>query len=203
MAKRQKGAAVVLPESDSRETETRKTPAAEARERLGITAEQMRRVPRITPLLESAGVGIEQVIEALRWSRDAVAVAFLDKYDSVPRADLQYLSVEQICVAAGVDTRQLFRLAVDRLAYLFLSRVQLQLCGSGTDVLKVTLKNALKAKNWRERKLVLQMIGVLPVPKGWTCPLWLQQAAARRTEAETCKTAWELNRPPALPGKAG
>jgi hypothetical protein len=32
-------------------------------------------------------------------------VSFLHKYDSVPQADLQYLSLEDICVAAGVDTK--------------------------------------------------------------------------------------------------
>ena len=60
----------------------------------------MRGVPRIAPILECVEGGVESAIEALRFSRDDEgALAFLQKYDSVPPADRPYLSIDEICVA--------------------------------------------------------------------------------------------------------
>ena len=149
MAKRRKGAVALLCDSDSRETEAPKTGGEEARARLGITPEQMRGVPCIAPILESIEGGIEQVVEALRWSRDNDAVAFLAKYNSVPQTDLNHLSIDEICVAAGVLPKRLLSLALDRLIYIFLSKAEIQLWSHLPGIIEASVKNALTDRGWR------------------------------------------------------
>lgn len=55
------------------------------------------------------------VIAALRSSEDPDAVLFLDKFDSIRAGDQERLSVEEICVAAGVATKRLLELGVSAL----------------------------------------------------------------------------------------
>jgi hypothetical protein len=183
MAKRQKGVAKAFREQG--EPVTFKTHAEEARERLGITPEQMRGVPRIAPLLEPVEGGIERIVEALRWSEDCTAVAFLNKYDSVPQADLKHLSVEEICVAAGVEPTQLLSLAVDGLMHISLNMAKLQVFSSLPGIMRATIKSALKDKGWRDRRLIFQALGFLPVPSGCTGLLTLQQITNRPARSDS------------------
>lgn len=55
------------------------------------------------------------VIAALRLCDDPDAGKFLDKFDSVSKTDKNYLSIEEICVAAGVVPKRLLELAVSAL----------------------------------------------------------------------------------------
>jgi hypothetical protein len=148
----------------------------------------MHRVPRTAPLLASIDGGLEQVIEALRWSRDGDAVAFLAKYDSVPQTDLKHLSIDEICVAARVDPRQLVSLAVDSLVHIALLNAKVQVFSTLPAMMKAAVKSALSEKGWRDRRLLLQSAGFLPVPSGWTSPFVLQQ-----------KTVSAKARPPEVP----
>ena len=63
-------------------------------------------------------------------------MAFLDKYDSVPPADLAHLSIDEICVAAGVDAKLLLSLALDRLFYIGLNKVRIQVFSSLPGIVK-------------------------------------------------------------------
>jgi hypothetical protein len=134
---------MIFRESDSHETETFKASAEGARERLGITSEQMRIAHRIDPLLEPFEGRIDRIIEALPYLRYSAAVAFLKKYDSVPQTDLKHLSIEEICIAAGVDPRHLLWLAADGLTNRSLSVVKLRVFGSPPAIVNVAVENAL------------------------------------------------------------
>ena len=137
--------------------------AEEARKRLGITSEQMRGVARISPILECVEGGVESVIEALRFSQeDESARAFLQKYDSVPPADLSYLSIDEICVAAGIDPKRLLTLAVDWMVRISVMRAQIEVYGILPGVTKAMIKSALTDKGTRDRRLLFQIAGILP-----------------------------------------
>jgi hypothetical protein len=136
--------------------------AEEARKRLGITAEQMRVVPRVTPLLASVESGVDRIIEALRWSREDDAIAFLQKYDSVPAADLRHLSIEEICVAAGVDPRRMLAQAADALLYISILNAKIQVAVSLPDITHAVIKRASAAGGTRDRRLFFQLAGLLP-----------------------------------------
>ena len=190
--------------------EIAKDPAEDARKRLGITSEQMRGVPRIAPILECVEGGVESVIEALRFSQeDESARAFLQKYDSVPFADLEYLSIDEIVVAAGVDPKRLLTLAVDWMVKISVMKTQIQLYGSLPRVTGALVKNALADKGIRDRRLFFQITGFLPTPHPRGSVAVPPTTRARKTEAQPearpAGSPRVLNQPwlRTLPGKLG
>jgi len=136
--------------------------AEEARKRLGITPEQMRGVARIGPILECVEGGVESVIEALRFTREADVFPFLQRYDSIPPTDLEYLSIDEICVAAKIDPKRLLTLAVDWMVRISVMRAQIEVYGSLPGVTKAMIKSALTDKGTRDRRLLFQIAGILP-----------------------------------------
>jgi len=161
----------------------------------------MRGAARIAPILECVEGGVESAIEALRFSRDdECARAFLQKHDSVPLADLEYLSVDEVCIAAGVDPKRLLTLAVDWLVKTSVMKAQIELYGNLPKVTRAMVKNALTDKGLRDRRLVFLMTGLLPVPKDWSTPFALRKAAAQQIEkrpsGQSCDTE---TAPAALP----
>ena len=181
------------------------TLAEEARARLGITAEQMRGIPKIARIQGCIGGGIERgIIEALRWSREDEALAFLQKYDSIAPADLEHLSIDEICVAAGIDPRRLLSLAVDGMMALSVLKTMAKLVVSLPDVADATIKNALKAKGYRDRRMILEITGVVPSARPRTGLVVLGNPLCKDEAAVRIPSLGEvLNRPPALPGKVG
>jgi hypothetical protein len=185
-------------------------PAEEARKRLGITSEQMRGVARITPILESAGCAIESAVEALRFSQeDETARAFLQKYDSVPPADLSYLSIDEICIAAGVDPSRLLPLAVDWMVKISLMKAQIAVYSSLPRVTGALIKNALTDKGIRDRRLFFQITGFLPTARPGGSVAVPLTTRAQRTEAQPktqpAESSKVLNQPwlRTLPSKLG
>jgi hypothetical protein len=125
----------------------------------------MRRVPRIAPILECVEGGVESVIEALRFSQeDESARAFLQKYDSVPPADLEYLTVDEIRVASGADPKRLLTLALDWLVKISLMKAQIAVYSSLPRVAGELIKSAVADKGTRDRRLFFQITGFLPTP---------------------------------------
>jgi hypothetical protein len=140
-----------------------KTRTAQARERLGTTAKQMQGRAKIAPLLESVEGSILAVIEALRWSHDEEAVAFLAKYDSIVAADLKYLSLDEICGAAAVDGQKFLSVALDSMLETAILDAKLHCAVSLVNVTQAAIERALTPNGWRDRQLILQ-VGLAPSP---------------------------------------
>ena len=134
------------------------SPAKEARNRLGITSDQMKGRERIAArTLEAAGCGPERAVDALRWSQEADARRFLDKYDSIPAADLQHLTIDEICVAAGVDPKRLLELVADRMMWLSVQIATIQVAMSSPDVMRELIRRALTKRGVRDRLLFFEV----------------------------------------------
>ena len=172
------------------------TRAEEARHRLGIKPKQMRGVPRMAAILACIEGGIEKAIEALRWSGEEDAIAFLRKYDSIPPADLKHLSVEEICVAAGVDLRRLLWVAVEGMMTLSVLKTRIRLALSLPDIADAAIKNATTPKGFRDRQMILESVGGIASAQPRTGP-------ERKTQARPPTLAEVLSSPRALPGKLG
>jgi hypothetical protein len=138
------------------------TPAQEARNRLGITPEQMRGVARVDSILKSIEGAFERAVNALRGSREEDAREFLQKYNSIPPADLEHLTFDEICVAAGVDPRQVLTLAVDGMVKIFSMKTTLILASNLPKVTEVMIQSARTAKGVRDRRLFFEITGILP-----------------------------------------
>jgi hypothetical protein len=146
--------------------------------------------------LECVEGGVESVIEALRFSQeDEAAHAFLRKYDSVPPGDLPYLSIDEICVAAGVAPSRLLTLAVDWMVKISLMKTSVEVSSSLPGVTKAMVKNALTDKGTRDRRLLFQIAGMLPTarPAG---PLAVPpKTTAQRTETPPAEPREVLKQP--------
>ena len=134
----------------------------------------------VTPLLQSIGCGVDQVIEALRSSREDDATAFLQRYDSVPPADLQRRSIEEICVAAGVDPARLLARAADVMLDISILTAKIQVAMSLPDITRAVVKRARSRGGTRDRRLFFELAGLLPVSQ--VAPEYRSQSSAPRTD---------------------
>jgi hypothetical protein len=143
------------------------SPVKQARNRLGITPNLMKGVARITPTLEAAGCSPEQAVDALHYSSDEDARRFLQKYHSTPPADLQHLTIEEICVAIGIDPRRLLALAVDGMIWISAQIAMMQASLSSPDRMRELIRKARTKRGWRECRLLFEFLGVLPRSSHW------------------------------------
>jgi len=142
----------------------------EALRRLGIdNPSLLQGLPRITHILAEAEQGLPQVLQALQASDDADAHAFIQRYDSVSPSDMATgIRWEDIAFAAGIQPIQLLKVAVGALIEQFGTMGQIIAATSHPLVTKKTVRIALSDKDTRERKMLLQAQGFLPMPKSST-----------------------------------
>jgi hypothetical protein len=146
--------------------------------------------------LECVEGGVEGVVEALRFSQeDESARAFPQKYDSIPPADRPYLSIDEICVAAGVDPSRLLKLAVDRLVKISLMKANIEVSSSLPRVIKATVKSALTDKGTRDRRLLFQIAGILPTAHPASPLAVPSEIRAQKPEARPAESSGVLKQP--------
>lgn len=133
--------------------------------RLHLTPVQMQGVPRISHLFAQAEGGLYTVLAALRLCDDEEAGKFLNLWDRTSPSDLQFVSVEEVCVAAGVAPKRLLELAVSALVEDSRSAGQIIAASYHPRVIRATAEAAIKwADNQSDRKLFLSGTGYLPQP---------------------------------------
>jgi hypothetical protein len=134
-------------------------------------------VPRISGILARASGGLPTVIAALRLCEDPQATAFLDRYDAISDSDLERLTIEEICVAAGIATKDLLGLAVAALVEDSQSAGRIIAATYHPRVIEATARSAVTPNvsfnedgkiryhdGHADRKLFLQGTGFLPAP---------------------------------------
>lgn len=117
------------------------------------------------------------VIAALRLSADDDAIKFLDKHDALSKTDLALVTIEEISVAAGVDTKRLLELAVSALVEDSRSAGAIIAASFHPRVIRATAEAALDddvyfdargnphyVDHHNDRRLFLQGTGFLPQP---------------------------------------
>lgn len=82
--------------------------ADEARRRLGLKQEDVDAALKIGYRLREVGLTTERVVEILDADSSEEARQFLVKYRSISRSDLTYLTIEELCLAAGLTPRRLW-----------------------------------------------------------------------------------------------
>lgn len=137
----------------------------QARLRLGVTPEMMKGVPLITPLLKHVG-GIDECLDALRGDDSPDALAFVEKWDSISKSDLDRVSVEEICVAAGLTTRRLVEVITGALMQQARDATKLIVAAAQPGIVAKTAKMALTDFGNQDRDTFHKATGFLPQPKG-------------------------------------
>lgn len=82
--------------------------ADEARRRLGVKQEDVDAALKIGYRLREVGLTTERVVEILDADSSEESRQFLTKYRSISRSDLAYLTIEELCLAAGLTPRRLW-----------------------------------------------------------------------------------------------
>ncbi len=82
--------------------------ADEARKRLGVDQVALAACRKITPLLSESGLTRERVIQILESDDAEDSRRFLVVFRGIPESDVCYLTLEEICLAAGLTTRRLW-----------------------------------------------------------------------------------------------
>ena len=135
--------------------------------RLGIDdPRQLENVPLVTPLLANATEGLPQVLAALRSSDDPDALAFIQKYDSLSRSDLKRVKWEAIAVASGIGSMRLLEISVSALLRQQQTIGQIISATSHAAVVKKSIAVALTDYGVKDREMMLNARGFLPVAKG-------------------------------------
>ena len=131
---------------------------------LEISKEQVAGVPQITPILRKARI-LGDLIEFLRGSSDPLAKSYLQKYDLLPESYQGSASVEAVCVAAGIETDKLFGVIAE--AVLIQSRHTAELLAAAQQplVVQATVDSALNPLGDKDRKMLHQHSGFLPIPR--------------------------------------
>lgn len=104
-------------------------------------------------------------IAALRLSDDSDSAKFLDKFDSVSETDKNYLSIEEIAVAAEVSPKRLLELCISALVEDSRSAGAIVAASYHPRVIRATAENAIKwADAESDRKTFLAGTGFTPQP---------------------------------------
>ena len=148
---------------------------SEAYERLGVSKDEVAKQPVITSTLtvldpitkgkQSSIRGVDKAIEFLRGSHEADARKFLDVYDSIPNSTRIVLPIEAFAVASGLSTKRVLELVTGACFEQSANVAELISRSARPKLVGVAVKQALKSKNFDERKLVLQHEGYAPIPK--------------------------------------
>ncbi len=97
--------------------------------------------PTITPVLKSSEGGITRVLQALRAHDNEDARDFIELYDSLSRRDRQYLTLEEIAVAAGIGSLRLAEVATS--AMILHGQMEAKFCLASS--MKKVVKSVVKA----------------------------------------------------------
>lgn len=142
--------------------------SANALKRIRVSPEQLALAPQITPLLKQAAGGLQQVITALRFSADALALAFLEKYDSIPTGDREYLSIESIALAAQIDITHLLGSIMVSLQQHAVNATRIIAMTNHPKITEARVAYGMLPLGERDRTALDTAMGFLPSPKGPT-----------------------------------
>lgn len=143
----------------------------EAYERLGVTPEQVSTVPQISHLLRRLDGGRSAAIALLRGSANPDARRFLEVYDDAPVTLRARLPIEAFCLAAGIPTYRMAGIVVEE-AVRQGTMVSIVIAASNLPrIVRKTVEMALTNGGVRDREMLLQATGFLPLPRGSTIPI--------------------------------
>lgn len=169
--------------------------SAAARKRLGITAEDMEGVPRVTEKIIAGAGSISAAVTALRGDESDDAQAFIQKYDSLSESDRGRVSIEDIFTATGLTARRFIEVLTGALMQQSADVTKMILSVSQPKVTAATVKAAtdsvpITARNpetgddevvgWtngdvKAQEIFHKITGMLPIPKGSQTVINMQQ----------------------------
>lgn len=116
----------------------------------------MKGVAAITPILKMATGGPKACIEALRGDDALDGLTFLEKWDSLSISDKKLLSIEEVCVSAGLTTRRLLEVITGAIMTQGDFAGKIIVASAKPDVIKRMVKEAKSALGEKDRENFLR-----------------------------------------------
>lgn len=157
--------------------------ADQARQRLGVKQEDVDAALKIGHRLREVGLTTERVVEILDADDSEESRLFLAKYRTISRSDLAYLSIEELCLAAGLTPRKLWEAVSGARLVQSQDAVKLIIADSMPKVVSNAIKAATEAvpildgqgevQGWtygdtKAAESLFKISGLMPMPKGST-----------------------------------
>lgn len=122
--------------------------------------------PKIAPLLRQCGITPARVIEVLEADQDDASREVVALWGSLTPASRGLLGLEGLAMASGMTPRRLWELYNG--ANLMQSRESIgaMIADALPEIMRVTIKDAKKAKGFLSREHIFKAARVLPTPKG-------------------------------------
>lgn len=180
------------------------TPVAVLR-RLDIDPILVQAAPKITESLQACfgkwtkGNPREQIINYLAVSDSLEAKSFLEAWRSIPKRDLQSLSIEAVCVRASISPLALFGAIVMAARSMKAQVSALKAILAHPDVVDATVGTAklLGPAGTADRKLLHEAIGFLPTKKGgMEINIGFGRPAEEKDEETDADETWDDAFPP-------
>jgi hypothetical protein len=144
-----------------------KTKAGNARDAydlLGIVVADVMMVPKIEPLLKQAGV-MSKIWEFLGASDQEEARKLLAMRGRVTKAQANAIPFEAYCVAAGIPTKRALAVITGEVFSQTDQAALLMASAAHPDVVAATVEAAKDPRGTKERGMLLQHSGFVPVPQ--------------------------------------
>jgi hypothetical protein len=134
--------------------------------RLKVDAKALDAQPQIAPLLKQCGILPARVIEVLRADSDEASRSVVTLWDTLTPANRSILGLEALAMAVGITPRRLWEVYSG--ANLMQSRESIgtMIADALPSIMRVTIKEAKKAKGTYSREHIFKAARVLPTPKG-------------------------------------
>jgi hypothetical protein len=131
-----------------------------------VDSEELAAQPQIAPLLKQCGILPTRVIEVLRADPDEASRAVVALWDTLTPANRNLIGLEALAMACKITPRRLWE--VYNGANMIQSRESIgaMILDALPSIMRVTIKDARKAKGHASREHIYKAARVLPTPKG-------------------------------------
>lgn len=145
--------------------------------RLDIDIDALNAQPQIAPLLKQCGILPTRVIEVLRADQEEGSLAAVKVWDSLTPANRNLLGLEALAMASGITPRRLWELYCGATMSQSRDSLGVMIADALPSIMRVTIKDAKKAKGFLSREHIFKAARVLPTPKGSVINIGVPQQA--------------------------
>lgn len=161
----------------------------EAYKRLGISPDDVAKVPKISHILKKIKGGNPEAIELLRHSQDKDAKEFFRVYEDLPSYLSALLPIEAFCFAAGVDTRAICKLIFNEALDQSNQAARMLTAASLEDLVQVSIDVGKAPLGIKDRENLQKAIGFLPIPDGMKINIHNSNSATATASAQAAAVA--------------
>lgn len=163
-------------------------------QRLGVSEEDIAKIPKISHIISKLKGGRPQAIDFLRHSEAEEAKEFFTVYESIPQYLSELLPVEAFCFAARIDSRVICTLIFEQAQNQTQQAARMMTAANLEEIVEAGIGVAKTPEGVKDRENLLKATSFLPVPESMRISI---NASASASAAATAKAAAIATLPPA------